>query len=211
MPPGAPMTYAPQLGRSLCVLGRYDEAEPLARLGRELGSDHEAGFGQILFAVAGSGWVAGGDGQRMALAEGRGRIHQSRRGALEGQRGRNDRAHDPGKGLHAASSLVLEPTPLPQTTTRPHRLHHPQKRVSIDIGATLAQTRVLGVTTELPESEPTASIRDDLRHARERSGDNPKRLRRANRPKFDVVATRSLPAGGHTTVSTARKKEKPPR
>jgi len=35
-----------------------------------------------------------------------------------------------------------EPTrgaPLPQTTTRPHRLQHAQKRVSIDIGATLAQ------------------------------------------------------------------------
>ena len=42
---------------------------------------HEAGFGQILFAVAGSGWVAGGDGQRIALAEGeaalisRGEVH----------------------------------------------------------------------------------------------------------------------------------------
>ena len=29
-------TYAPQLGRSLCALGRYDEAEPLAQLGRTL-------------------------------------------------------------------------------------------------------------------------------------------------------------------------------
>jgi quercetin dioxygenase-like cupin family protein len=42
---------------------------------------HEAGFGQILFAVAGSGWVAGVDGQRIALAEGeaafisRGEVH----------------------------------------------------------------------------------------------------------------------------------------
>ncbi len=27
--------------------------------------------------------------------------------------------------------------PLPQTTTRPHRLHHPQKRAALDIGATL--------------------------------------------------------------------------
>jgi len=32
---------------------------------------HEAGFGQILFAVAGSGWVSGGDGQRIALAKAR--------------------------------------------------------------------------------------------------------------------------------------------
>ena len=30
-------THAPSVGRSLCALGRYDEAEPLARLGRELG------------------------------------------------------------------------------------------------------------------------------------------------------------------------------
>ena len=29
--------FAPMLGRSLCELGRYDEAEPLAQLGRELG------------------------------------------------------------------------------------------------------------------------------------------------------------------------------
>ena len=32
-------TYAPMLGRSLCALGRHDEAEPLAQLGRELGDD----------------------------------------------------------------------------------------------------------------------------------------------------------------------------
>ena len=31
---------------------------------------HEAGFGQILFAVAGSGWVAGADDRRVALDEG---------------------------------------------------------------------------------------------------------------------------------------------
>jgi tetratricopeptide (TPR) repeat protein len=31
-------TYAPMLGRSLCALGRYDEAEPLARRGCELGA-----------------------------------------------------------------------------------------------------------------------------------------------------------------------------
>ena len=35
-------TYAPLLGRSLCALGRHDEAEPLARLGRELGSEQDA-------------------------------------------------------------------------------------------------------------------------------------------------------------------------
>ena len=34
-------TYAPMLGRSLCVLGRYDEAESLARLGRELGYEED--------------------------------------------------------------------------------------------------------------------------------------------------------------------------
>ena len=35
-------TFAPRLGRSLCALGRYDEAEPLARLGRELGDEQDA-------------------------------------------------------------------------------------------------------------------------------------------------------------------------
>ena len=34
-------TYAPLLGRSLCALGRHDEAEPLAELGRELGDEQD--------------------------------------------------------------------------------------------------------------------------------------------------------------------------
>jgi quercetin dioxygenase-like cupin family protein len=48
--------------------------------GGEIGP-HEAGFGQFLFAVSGNGWVAGGDGERLTLAEGqaafihRGEIH----------------------------------------------------------------------------------------------------------------------------------------
>ncbi len=42
---------------------------------------HEAGFGQIFLPLAGSGWVAGDDDQRIALAEGeaafisRGEVH----------------------------------------------------------------------------------------------------------------------------------------
>lgn len=42
---------------------------------------HEAGFGQILVAVAGNGWVAGGDDRRVPLGEGeaafirRGEVH----------------------------------------------------------------------------------------------------------------------------------------
>jgi tetratricopeptide (TPR) repeat protein len=35
-------TFAPDLGRSLCVLGRYDEAESLAQLGRKLGDEQDA-------------------------------------------------------------------------------------------------------------------------------------------------------------------------
>jgi ATP/maltotriose-dependent transcriptional regulator MalT len=35
-------TYAPEFGRVLCALGRYDEAEPLARRGRELGDEQDA-------------------------------------------------------------------------------------------------------------------------------------------------------------------------
>jgi tetratricopeptide (TPR) repeat protein len=34
-------TYAPKLGRDLCILGRYNEAEPLARRGRELGGEDD--------------------------------------------------------------------------------------------------------------------------------------------------------------------------
>jgi class 3 adenylate cyclase/tetratricopeptide (TPR) repeat protein len=34
-------TYAPKLGRSLCALGRYDAAEPLAELGRALGQEQD--------------------------------------------------------------------------------------------------------------------------------------------------------------------------
>jgi tetratricopeptide (TPR) repeat protein len=32
---------APQLGRVLCALGRYDEAAPLAQLGRQLAAEHD--------------------------------------------------------------------------------------------------------------------------------------------------------------------------
>ena len=35
-------SYAPQLGRQLCALGQYDEAERLAQLGRELGAPDDA-------------------------------------------------------------------------------------------------------------------------------------------------------------------------
>jgi quercetin dioxygenase-like cupin family protein len=48
--------------------------------GGEIGP-HEAGFGQLLFAVSGDGWVAGADGERVSLPEGhvafirRGEVH----------------------------------------------------------------------------------------------------------------------------------------
>jgi hypothetical protein len=35
-------TYAPELGSTLCALGRFDEAEPLAELGRELAAEQDA-------------------------------------------------------------------------------------------------------------------------------------------------------------------------
>jgi class 3 adenylate cyclase len=34
-------TFAPELGRSLCALGRHDEAEPLAQVGRELANEQD--------------------------------------------------------------------------------------------------------------------------------------------------------------------------
>ena len=39
--------FAPLLGRSLCALGRYDEAEPLAQLGRELSLDEHDPAGEM--------------------------------------------------------------------------------------------------------------------------------------------------------------------
>jgi quercetin dioxygenase-like cupin family protein len=48
--------------------------------GGEIGP-HEAGYGQMFFALSGEGWVAGGDGARHALSSGeaafiaRGEIH----------------------------------------------------------------------------------------------------------------------------------------
>jgi tetratricopeptide (TPR) repeat protein len=35
-------TFTPRLGRVLCALGRHDDAEPLARRGRELGGEDDA-------------------------------------------------------------------------------------------------------------------------------------------------------------------------
>jgi tetratricopeptide (TPR) repeat protein len=44
-------TYAPSLGRSLCMLGRHEEAQPWARLGRELGDQQDVGT-QMLWRQA---------------------------------------------------------------------------------------------------------------------------------------------------------------
>jgi tetratricopeptide (TPR) repeat protein len=41
--PGDPPVYDLDLGRMLCKLGRHDEAEPIARLGREFGTQDELG------------------------------------------------------------------------------------------------------------------------------------------------------------------------
>jgi tetratricopeptide (TPR) repeat protein len=40
--PGLLSSWAPALGRQLCVLGDYEEAEPLAARGRELGGAQDA-------------------------------------------------------------------------------------------------------------------------------------------------------------------------
>ena len=42
-------TYAPALGRSLCALGRHDEAEPLAQLGRTIDTTEQDVLVQILW------------------------------------------------------------------------------------------------------------------------------------------------------------------
>ena len=47
---GSSRRYAPQLGRSLCELGRYDEAEPWARARRELGAERRLRHADALAA-----------------------------------------------------------------------------------------------------------------------------------------------------------------
>jgi tetratricopeptide (TPR) repeat protein len=51
-------SFAPELGRSLCALGRYDEAEPLAQRGRENANDQDldsqAGWRGVLALVQSS-------------------------------------------------------------------------------------------------------------------------------------------------------------
>jgi tetratricopeptide (TPR) repeat protein len=48
----APLSsFAPELGRSLCALGRYDEAEPLAQRGRELANDRDL-YSQAVWRLA---------------------------------------------------------------------------------------------------------------------------------------------------------------
>jgi tetratricopeptide (TPR) repeat protein len=48
---GALSGVAPQLGRALCALGRYDEAAPLAQLGRQLAAEHDV-WAQVLWRQA---------------------------------------------------------------------------------------------------------------------------------------------------------------
>jgi hypothetical protein len=51
-------SFAPELGRSLCALGRYDEAEPLAQPGRDNANDQDldsqAGWRGVLALVQSS-------------------------------------------------------------------------------------------------------------------------------------------------------------
>lgn len=81
--PIGPRPYRVRLASSLEVAEGQGEAHAYVvhfEAGGEIGP-HEAGFGQLFFAVRGSGWVAGGDGRRQALAEGeaalitRGEVH----------------------------------------------------------------------------------------------------------------------------------------
>jgi tetratricopeptide (TPR) repeat protein len=59
--------FAPEVARSLCALGRYDEAEPFAQVGRELANEQDL-WSQALW--------------RLALA----RIHSSRGDHVEAER-----------------------------------------------------------------------------------------------------------------------------
>ena len=70
----APITeYESKFARSVELAAGEGEAHAYAIFfepGGEIGP-LEAGFGQIFFAASGNGWVAGGDGVRVALPQGR--------------------------------------------------------------------------------------------------------------------------------------------
>lgn len=75
--------YEVKLASSIALAEGEGEAHAYALYfepGGEIGP-HEAGYGQLFVALSGDGWVAGGDGARVPLAEGqaafiqRGEIH----------------------------------------------------------------------------------------------------------------------------------------
>jgi quercetin dioxygenase-like cupin family protein len=81
--PIGPRPYAVEHTSSVKILEGSGEAHAYVlhfEPGGEIGP-HEAGFGQLFVALSGSGWVAGADGQRVALGAGqavlfpRGEVH----------------------------------------------------------------------------------------------------------------------------------------
>ena len=70
--PIGPRPYPVEKTASVKILEGSGEAHAYVlefEPGGEIGP-HEAGFGQLFVALSGSGWVAGADGERVALAEG---------------------------------------------------------------------------------------------------------------------------------------------
>jgi quercetin dioxygenase-like cupin family protein len=66
-----PRPYEVRLASSLELAEGEGEARAYVvyfEPGGEIGP-HEAGFGQLFVALSGAGWVAGGDGERVPLAE----------------------------------------------------------------------------------------------------------------------------------------------
>jgi class 3 adenylate cyclase len=66
---GGLSTIAPELGRSLCALGRYDEAEPLAQLGREIANEQDMssqGLWRQVQALVHAAREEHGDAERLA-------------------------------------------------------------------------------------------------------------------------------------------------
>ena len=96
----------------------------------------------------------------LQASSGKHRRHRLRRQPPTQLRSAPDRGH-PSARLPARARLPraqagrrekqARGAPLSQATARPHRLHHPQDRTSLDIGATLARSAVL-----TPSGEPHA-------------------------------------------------------
>jgi len=111
-------TFAPTLGRCLCALGRYDEAEPLAQLGHELGGEQDAATQTLWRQVQARVYAHRGQYQE-AEALAREAVDIAER--TDGLNWQGDALCDLAEVLHAAGRLDEAATALEQALERYER------------------------------------------------------------------------------------------